>query len=701
MLVYQLAGNSCKFESTGISMLSKPQALLRFYRSFSSNQKWNSNQQPNLVITHPTLLLIESCNSMSQLKQIQANMTRTGLIFHTFPVSRLLSFCALDDSGDIHYARLLFSQISEPNVYIWNTMIRGYVKAELQEMGLCVFGRMVRENIEMDERSYVFALKGCGVLGGFWVGESVHCRIRKVRFDEDLIVRNGLVHFYGQSGRVKDAKKVFDESPVRDVVSWTSLIDGYVRKNMADEALALFRMMSSSGVEPNEVTMIAVFSACAHKGDLMLGKFFHESMEKRGAKCGLNLLNAILDMYIKCGSLPLAKELFEKMEVKDAFSRTTMINGYAKNGEVDLARKCFSDMPHRNVVSWNAMIACYSQNNRPKEALELFHEMERRGLALMETTLVCVLSACAQSGSLDIGRRVHDYYVKQRRIKCSVILVNALIDMYAKCGSIDAAEELFAEMPERDLVSWNSLIVGCASHGFAGRALTLFEQMRTLGFIPDEITFVGVLSACAHAGLVNEGWKYLRAMEMFGLVPAKVHYACMIDLLSRVGQLRDAYELILSMPMEPDTAVWGALLNGCRMHGNVELGKLAGEKLIALDPEDSGIYVLLASLCANKRKWGDVSKLRSMMRIKGIKKNPGRSLIDVERKLHEFVAADESHPRSQAIYKVLNEIVLLSKLEEYQFAVLPVENIFQEPLHSDQVKQGNKDNKPLHIAIYA
>ncbi|VFQ89129.1 unnamed protein product [Cuscuta campestris] len=646
-------------------MSPKPPALLRFCMPFSSKAKWNSNQELSSKISHPTLLLIESCNSMSQLKQIQANMTRTGLIFHTFPVSRLLSFCALDDCGDVHYARLLFSQISEPNVYIWNTIIRGYVKAELREMGLSIFSGMIRENIEMDERSYVFALKGCGFLGGFCVGESVHCRIRKLGFCEYLVLKNCLIYFYGESGRMLCAKKVFDESSVRDVVSWTSLMDGYVKKSMAGEALALFRTMCCSGVEPTEVTMIEVFSACAQKGDLKLGKYFHAFMEKRGVKCrGLNLLNAILDMYVKCGCLPMAKELFGKMEEKDVFSWTTMINGHARYGEVDLARKYFTDMPRRSVVSWNAMIACYSQNNRPGEALELFHEMEREGVVPMESTLVCVLSASAQSGSLNIGKRVHDYYVKERRIQCSVILVNALIDMYAKCGNIDAAEELFTAMTQRDLVSWNSLIVGCASHGLAERALSLFDQMMTLEFVPDEITYVGVLSACAHGGLVNEGWGHFRNMRKFGLMPVKEHYACLVDLLSRVGRLGDAYEVIRTMPMEADAAVWGALLNGCRMHGSVELGRLSGLKLLALDPEDSGIYMLLASLFANERKWVDVSEFRGMMRSKGVKKNPGCSSIEVEGRFHEFVASDRSHPQSKVIRKVLDEIFFVSKLED-------------------------------------
>ncbi|KAL2472186.1 Pentatricopeptide repeat-containing protein [Abeliophyllum distichum] len=602
---------------------------------------------------------------MSQAKQIQAHMTRTGLIFHLFPISRLLSFCAIDENGSMRYANVLFAQILEPNVYIWNTMIRGCVKKQFHEMGFDYFVRMVRERVEMDKRSYVFGLKACEGMEDFRVGESVYCRIWKVGCVGDVIVRNGLVHFYSESGKLGNAQRIFDENEVRDVVSWTSMIDGYVENAMVDEALQMFDKMCESGVQPNEVTMVAVFSACALKGDLSLGERIHDFVERKGLRFSLNLMNCMLDMYVKCGCLAKAGAIFDKMEVKDVFSWTSMINGCAKNGEVDLARKLFDEMPRRNVVSWNAMISGYSQNTRPNEALELFLEMEKNGLVPMESTLVSALSACAQSGRMDLGLRIHDFYIKQQWVKLSVILGNAFVDMYAKCGDIGAAREVFDEMPKKDLVSYNSIIVAYASHGHAPEALHLFEQMINVGFKPDEITLVGVLSACAHGGLIKKGWENFRDMSKFGLRPVVEHYACMIDLLGRVGLLEEAYKLIKTMPMEPDKAVWGGLLSGCRMHGNVELGKIAAENLIILDPDDSGIYVLLASLCAKKRKWDDVSMVRSMMRDKGVKKNPGSSFIEVEGKFHEFLVADHSHPETKDIYKVLVDIFLSPKMEDY------------------------------------
>ncbi|KAF5732724.1 pentatricopeptide repeat-containing protein [Tripterygium wilfordii] len=331
---------------------------------------------------------MESCTSMFQLKQIQAQMTRTGLITHTFPLSRVLAFCALSDSGDMSHADLLFNRIENPNTYMWNTMIRGYSRARMPAVGLSFFFRMVHESVEMDSRSFVFVLKACGQLFRDFEGKFVHCRIWKMGFDSDTLVQNGLIHFYGVIGRLSSARKVFEEMTCRDVFSWTSMIDAYTTHNCVNEALELFKSMLMSDVEPNEVTMVAVIAACSQKGSLEIGKSIHEYIKMKKVTCSINLMNAISDMYVKCGCLSAARENFNNMKARDVFSWTTMVNGYAKFGELDDARKLFDEMPERNEVSWNAMIAGYSQNNQPKEAIVLFHEMVEAGLIPMESTLV-------------------------------------------------------------------------------------------------------------------------------------------------------------------------------------------------------------------------------------------------------------------------------------------------------------------------
>lgn len=645
------------------------QVVLQSLRWFSSTSidklqfQWKS--KTNVIITNPVLLVMESCTTMLQLKQIQAHMIRTGLIAHTFPASRVLAFCALAGAGEIQYAHIIFTQIEKPNTYIWNTMIRGYSRAQIPAMAISFFRQMIRERVEMDSRSFVFTLKACEQFPRILEGNSVHCMIWKLGFGPDLLVRNGLIHYYAERGYLLFARKKFDESSMRDVVTWTTMIDGYATRNCSKEAVNLFELMLLSNVEPNEVTMIAVLSACSQKGDIGMAERIHDYIKKKNADCSPNLLNAMLDAYAKCGCLTTAKEIFDKMRTRDVFSWTSIVNGYAKHGELDSARKFFDAMPEKNLISWNAMIAGYSQNNQPKEALKVFHEMVEVGLVPIENTLVCALSACGQLGCLDLGQWIYQYYINTKGIQLSVILWNAFMDMYAKCGNIDEAANIFNEISKRNLVSWNIMIAGYAAHGHAMEALILFEQMTSMSLKPDHVTFLAVLSACSHGGLISEGREYFKSMVRdFGLEPQREHYACMIDLLGRIGMLEKAYELITNMPMEPSESAWGALLNACRKHKNVEMAKLSAQKLLDLDPQDSGIYVLLANVYADSKRWSDVRRVRSLMRERGVRKIPGHSLIEVEGKFHEFLVADESHPQSEEIYRVLQKILWVSNLED-------------------------------------
>ncbi|KAI3425530.1 uncharacterized protein J3R85_010278, partial [Psidium guajava] len=572
---------------------------------------------------------------MRQLKQCQAHMTRTGLMAHTFPASRVLAFCALSDAGDVTYARSLFAQVENPNTYMWNTMIRGYSKARMPSSGLIFFCRMISGRVEVDGRSFVFALKACEKFEGVVVGKFIHCRIWKMGFDGDLLVRNGLIHFYSIFSCLDLARRVFDESPVRDVFTWTSMIDGYAAHGCPNEALQLLDLMLSGDVKPNEVTMIAALSGCSQKKDLNLGRKLHELIRK--------------------------ENVFDSMKSRDVFSMTSMVNGYAKFGELENARMLFDKMPEKNVVSWSAMIAGYSQNGQPKEALEVFVNMREAGLIPVENTLVCVLSACGQLGCLEVGCWIHNEYILSKKIQFSVILGNALIDMYAKCGCIDAAAAVFEKMTEKDLVSWNSMITGFAAHGHAEEALELFHHLESTGFRPDKVTFLGVLSACSHAGLLSDGQEYFKDMEReFGIAPQIEHYACMVDLYGRNGLLKEAYELITTMPMVPNEATWGALLSACRTYGNVKLGRAVADKLLELNPEDSGIYSLMASIFARGKEWSNMRMVKSMMRERSVRKTPGHSLIEVEGKFHEFLAADGSYLQSEEICLILNHISLLS-----------------------------------------
>ncbi|THU58784.1 hypothetical protein C4D60_Mb03t18070 [Musa balbisiana] len=591
--------------------------LLRFFSAFP-RPKWNSNR--NLVVTHPILSIMESCDSMAHLKQIQARLTTAGLMSHRFPASRVLAFCALSDPSDMAHAALVFRGISSPNPYIWNTMIRGYNRANFPLSGFSCFRRMVCDRVEMDGRSFVFVLKSCEQLSEASPGEGIHCVACKAGFISHLLVGNGLVRFYATQGPLASARRVFDALSERDVVSWTTMIDGYSESRKPHEALRLFYQMLMTGTQPNDITFIAILSAISQLGELKFGRLMHDNIGRSGIDASINLLNALVDMYGKCGSVADAKEVFDDMPIKDVFSWTSMMSAYAKCAHV-----------------------------KPIDA-----------------TLVSVLSACAMLGCLDLGRWIYEHYIDDKMIRLSVKLANAFIDMYAKCGDIAEAAKLFDEMPEKDVVSWNTMILAYAVHGYSKEALFLFEHMKNTQLMPDDITFVGVLSACCHGGLVVEGRRHFADMKsIFGIEPKGVHYACLIDLFGKFGLLKEAHELVRGMPVEPDGAAWGALLNACRMQGNVELGKFAGEMLLGLEPGDSGIYVLMANLYATRREWDDVKKVRKMMKERGVKKTPGRSSIELDGKFHDFHVADVSHLQSKEIYATLNNIYTQLKIEGY------------------------------------
>lgn len=340
-----------------------------------------------------------------------------------------------------------------------------------------------------------------------------------------------------------------------------------------------------------------------------------------------------------------------------------MLTCYAKHGMLPEARVLFEGMGMKDVVCWNVMIDGYAQHGCPNEALVFFRKM----MMMMggngngkvrpnEITVVAVLSSCGQVGALECGKWVHSY-VENNGIKVNVRVGTALVDMYCKCGSLEDARKIFDVMEGKDVVAWNSMIMGYGIHGFSDEALQLFHEMCCIGVKPSDITFVAVLTACAHAGLVSKGWEVFDSMkDGYGMEPKVEHYGCMVNLLGRAGRMQEAYDLVRSMEVEPDPVLWGTLLWACRIHSNVSLGEEIAEILVSNGLASSGTYVLLSNMYAAARNWVGVAKVRSMMKGSGVEKEPGCSSIEVKNRVHEFVAGDRRHPRSKDIYSMLEKM---------------------------------------------
>ncbi|KAI3885263.1 hypothetical protein MKW98_002655, partial [Papaver atlanticum] len=311
----------------------------------------------------------------------------------------------------------------------------------------------------------------------------------------------------------------------------------------------------------------------------------------------------------------------------DMYIVNGLIRCYCICGDMGAARKLFEEVPERKLLIWTAIISGYSQNFCSNEALALFDQMLGQGVEPDGATLSSVLSACARSGSLEMGKQVH-IYIKEKGIEVGLILGTALVDMYAKNGEISVARSLFDKMLERNTASWNAMICGLAVHGHAEEAFQLFQEMQKAKLAPNNITFVGVLSACCHAGLLEVGKEiFLSMRRVYGIEPRIEHYGCMVNLLSRGGKLAEAEELINGMLCEPDIVVLGALLGACKDHGNIKVAEKVVKKMLYMEPQNHGVYIVLSNMYADAGSWADVLRLREEMKDGGVKKIPGWSLV--------------------------------------------------------------------------
>ncbi|XP_012079120.1 pentatricopeptide repeat-containing protein At2g22410, mitochondrial isoform X1 [Jatropha curcas] len=622
----------------------------RLNRAFSSIHQFESENQQ---ILHS---LLEKCSSIKELKQIHAQIVLNGLNHQTLTISKVISFCAVTDTRNLDYAQLVFNQITQPNKFMYNSLIRGYSNSNEPIKSILLYRQMIDSGLSPNEFTLPFVLKACASKSAFWVSLLVYGQAQKLGLGCHVCVQNGLINAFIWCGFINFAKNVFDDMSERTLVSWNSMIGGYAKVGWCKEAFLLFKDMRETRIEPDKFTLVNLLTVCSQSCNIHLGRFLHLHIEITGLEIDLIVRNALLDMYAKCGHLQLAERLFDQMSDKNVVSWTSMISAYAKHGLVEFAQKKFDKMTMKNVVSWNSMISCHVQAGQCKEALNLFHGMHNLGVMPNESTLVCVLSACSQIGDLVTGKKIHRYICSISSID-SVNLWNSVIDMYAKCGALGLAIDIFNKMPTKNLVSWNAIIGALALHGCGLEAIKLFEKMQAEGICPDEITFTLLLSACSHCGLVDIGRDYFYKMRsVYGIVHEIEHYACMVDLLGRGGRLDEAMMLIRGMPMKPDIVIWGALLGACRTHGDVRIGKQILKQLLELKPSGSGVYVLLSNLFFEAGKWEGMKNIRKLMNNHEIIKCRGISSIEVEGCIYEFMVDDSRLEVSSNVYSLLDQL---------------------------------------------
>jgi pentatricopeptide repeat protein len=377
----------------------------------------------------------------------------------------------------------------------------------------------------------------------------------------------------------------------------------YVKCGRNDDAFELFRQMQQEGMELSNITYMSILNACTNPSALEWGREVHAHIVNSGLKWDVCLGTALISMYAKCGA--------------------------------------------------------------SEDAFKVYSELQQEGVGLNRVTYICILKACANLTALAEGRQLN-LNIIEAGLGADIWIQNALIDMYAKCGSLVDARKVFDTMAQRDVVSWTVMIDALSQHGCGEEALELFGQMKEEGVQPDAITFIGVLSACSHAGLVNEGLGYFSSMfQDHGIMPTSTHYGCMVDLLGRAGRLREAEECIKKMPNEANPSIWAALLGACRVYCNIRLAESAAAHWLKLEPKNAAVYVLLSHVYAAAGMWDSIVEIRKLMEERGVQKEPGQCWIEVEGKMHTFVADDRTHLQVEQIYAELETLSVQMKEAGY------------------------------------
>ncbi|KAK6937593.1 E motif [Dillenia turbinata] len=531
------------------------------------------------------------------------------------------------------------------------------------EPPLVFYRKMMESAIRPNSHTFMYLIKALINRLDTREGEEVHVHVIRTGVVTSQFVSSALLGFYvGVCCCVNRGRRVFDEMSEPGLVSWTAMIRAYFCLKYPRKALEMFREMVRLGLMPDSVAMAVVVSGCGQFGDTSVAECVHGFINKSGIHVDAFVASGLLSMYGDCGNLESAYELFLELDEKNVVMWNTMIHQCIEHKNLDLAKHLFGLLSYRDVVSWNTMVAGLSSEGLHKEALALFHEMECSDVKPNTLTLLSTLSACASLGALETGTWIHAY-IERNDMNLDGSLDSGLIDMYAKCGNIDKAVQIFERSPRKNLFAWTSTICGLAMHGHGMKALHYFNEMQKANVQPDDVTLVGVLNACAHAGLLDQGWHYFRSMETdYSLTPKIEHYGCMIDLLGRKGHLKDAYELIMEMPMKANEVIWGTLLSASRVHNYVDLGEFAAKQLLELDPSDSWAQVMLSNIYAGEARWDGVTRLRKEMKDKGLRKSPGCSSTEVNGRVHEFLVGDASHPSHKEIMSMMESIEQVVKL---------------------------------------
>ncbi|KAF8100309.1 hypothetical protein N665_0227s0041 [Sinapis alba] len=577
------------------------------------------NQRQSLV----RILRVCTKNGLpDQGRQVHCFLLKSGSVLDLFTSNYLIDMYSKCREPDI--AHKVFDAMPERNVVSWTALMSGFVLNGDLNGSLSLFSEMNRHGVYPNEFTFSTNLKACGLLNALEKGLQIHGFCLKMGFEMMVEVGNSLVDMYSKCGGISEAERVFGSMIDTSLITWNAMIAGYVHSGYGCRALDTFRMMQE---RPDKFTLTSLLKACSSIGMIHGGKEIHGFLIRSGFPCSSSatITGSLVDLYVKCG---------------DLFG----------------ARKAFDQIKEKTMISWSSLILGYAQEGDFVEAMSLFRQLRELNCRVDSFVLSGIIGVFADFAHLRQGKQMQALAVKlPSGLETSVS--NSVVDMYLKCGLVDEAEKCFGEMQSRDVISWTVMITGYGKHGLGKKAVSVFNKMLRQSIEPDDVCYLAVLSACSHSGLIKEGEElFSKLLETPGIRPRVEHYACVVDLLGRAGRLKEGKHLIDTMPVKPNVGIWQTLLSGCRLHGDIELGKEVSKILLRIDGNNPANYVMVSNLYGQAGYWQEHGKARELGKTKGLKKEAGMSWVEIEREVYFFRSGEDSHPLTPRIHETLREV---------------------------------------------
>ncbi|XP_006833341.2 pentatricopeptide repeat-containing protein At4g39530 [Amborella trichopoda] len=582
--------------------------------------------------------LLKSCKSEKEVEQIHSSILKCGVERDNVLGSVLVDVYA--KCGSLGSGRKILDSMARKDRFAWSSAISGYAKSGEGEEALVFFREMCREAMKPDQHALSSALKACAETSGLLEqGKQLHAQVVKMGYQTENFVASVLLSLYANSSLLSDSEKVFRGIKERDRVSWNSMMVVFAeRKETALGTINLYCKFQQMGFSPDVFTFIAVLKACSNMSDSSMGFQIHTHIIKSNWGSDISIGNAVIEMYANCTS-------------------------------IDEARRAFDNMSCRDEISWSSIIASYAQEDDGFEALLLCKQMQIEGFRLTEFSLAPCLMACAILAAMELGRQLHATITKSG-FSSQVYVGSSILDMYAKCGSIEDSIVAFHEVQAPNIVTFNALISGYAQNGRAQEAINIFNELPKLGIAPNSVTFIGVLNACSHVGLVRASLNYFNSMSLdYGISPEFQHYSCLVDVLGRAGELEKAHEIVTKIPFPEAIPAYRTLLAACRNFGELEIGQKIAKKVLEWDPHDHSAYVLLCNIYSATGRWEEAFRMRREMGAMGVKKEPGGSWVIIRGRVHGFFVGDFTHPEMEEILGELNWLHLQMKAADNLFGL--------------------------------